>query len=144
MKLASDIRLQSILRENGPFVRQPLNSLAGVKLLKDRSTTDAMPSANLKAKNKRRRGSHRKTKGIPSHNPLPTGQHPVSSNSGPAAQRLSGSQEVKSGPGKHPKLPKVEKHRTNPSSTPVFMDQWSKQTVTPQQTAQVESLSLNT
>ena len=44
---ALDIFLQSILRDNGPFVRQPLNSLAGVKLLKNRSTTDAMPSANL-------------------------------------------------------------------------------------------------
>ena len=36
VQLALDIRLQSILRENGPFVRQPLNSLAGVKLLKDK------------------------------------------------------------------------------------------------------------
>ena len=83
---ALDIRQQSILREYGPFVRKPLNSLAGVKLSKVRSTTDAMPSANLKAKKKRRRGSHRKTKGIPSHNLLPPGQHLESSNSGPAAK----------------------------------------------------------
>ena len=122
MQLALDICLQSILRENGPFVRQPLNSIAGVKLHKDRSTTDAMAWANLKAKKKRRRGSCRKTKGIPLHNPLPPGQHLVSSNSGPAVQRLSGSKNAKSGPGAHPTLSKAEKHRTNPSRPPVFID----------------------
>ena len=138
---ALDTSQKSVLRECGPFVRKPPNSLAGVKLSKVKSTTDAMPLANLKAKKKRRRGSCRKTKGIPSHNSLPPGQHLESSNSGPAAQGLSGSHKVKSGPRKHPKLSKALKHRTNPSSTPVFMDPWSKQTVRTLQTAQVQSLS---
>ena len=115
VQVALDIHQQSSLREYRPFVRKPLNSLAGVKLFKDRSTTDAMPSANLNAKKKRRRGLHRKINGIPSHNPPPLGQHLDSTNSGPAAQGLRGSQNVKSGPGKHPTHPKVVKHRTNPS-----------------------------
>ena len=139
-----DIHQQSTLREYRPFVRKPSNSLAGVKLSKVRSTTDAMPSANLKAKKKRRRGLRRKTKGIPSHNPPPPGQHLESTNSGPEAQGLRGSHNVKSRPGNYPTLPKVVKHRTNPSSTPVFMDPWSKQTVRPLQMAQAQSLSMST
>ena len=70
VQTALEIHLQSIVRKNGPFVREPSNSLAGVKLLKDSSTTGAMPSANQRAKKKRNRGSYRKTKGIPSLNPL--------------------------------------------------------------------------
>ena len=104
---ALDTREKSVLREYGPFVRKPLNSLARVKLSKVRSTSDAMPLANLKAKKKRRRGLRRKTKGIPSHNPPPPGQHLESTNSGPAAQGLRGSYNVKSGPGNYPMLPKV-------------------------------------
>ena len=53
---ALDIRQQSILREYGSFVRKPLNSLAGVKLFKDKSTTDALPTTNLKASKQRRKG----------------------------------------------------------------------------------------
>ena len=104
---ALDTRQKSVLRECGPFVRKPPNSLAGVKLSKVKSTTDAMPLANLKAKKKKRRGLRRKTNGIPSHNPPPPGQHLDSTNSGPAAQGLRGSHNVKSGPGKHPTLPKM-------------------------------------
>ena len=144
MQQALDTRQKSVLRECGPFVRKPPNSLAGVKLSKVKSTTDAMPSANLKAKKKRRRGLCRKTKGIPSHNPPPPGQHLGSTNSGPAAQGLRGSHNDKSGPGNYPKLPKVVKHRTNPSSTPDFMDPWSKQTVRPPQTAHAQFSSMET
>ena len=93
---ALDTSQKSVLRECGPFVRKPPNSLAGVKLSKVKSTTDAMPSANLKAKKKRRRGLCRKTKEIPSHNPPPPGQHLGSTNSGPAAQGLRGSHNDKS------------------------------------------------
>ena len=97
VQTALDIHLQSIVRKSGPFVREPSTSLAGVKLLKGSSTTGAMPSANQRAKKKRSRGSCRKTKGIPSLNPLPPEQHLASSNTGPAAQGRSGSQKPKSG-----------------------------------------------
>ena len=141
---ALDFCLQSIVRKRGLFLSEPSTSLAGVKLLKDSNATCVMSSANNVAKKKRSKGSGRKAQGLPPRNPLPPEQHQASSNTGPAAQGCSGSQKLKSGPGKHPKLFKVKKHRTNPSSTPVFMDQWSKQTVRPLQTAQAESSSLNT
>ena len=144
MQAALDICLQSIVRKSGPFVREPSNSLAGVKLLKDSSTTGAMPSANQRAKKKRSRGSCRKTKGIPSLNPLPPEQHLVSSNTGPAAQGCSGLRKSKSGSGKHPKSSKKEKHRTNPSSTPARRDQKVQTTEKFHQMAQARSQSPST
>ena len=103
---ALDFCLQSIVRESGPFVKEPSTSLAGVKLSKDNNATCAMSSANNVAKKKRSRGLHRKTKGLPPCNPLPPDQHQVSSNTGPAVQECSSSQKSKSGQGKHPKLSK--------------------------------------
>ena len=100
---ALDFCLQSIVRESGPFVKEPSTSLAGVKLLKDKGVTCAMSSANNVAKKKRSKGSGRKTQGLPPHNPLPPVQHQAASTSGPTAQGCRGLQNSKSGSGKHPK-----------------------------------------
>ena len=117
VQTALDIRLQSIVRKSGPFVKEPCSSLAGVKLLKDKGITCAMSSANNVAKKKRSKGSGRKTQGLPPRNPLPPVQHQAASTSGPAAQGRRGLQKSKSGSSKHPKSSTKEKLRMNPSST---------------------------
>ena len=80
VQTALDIRLQSIVRRNGPFVRESCISLAGVKLLKDKSITCAMSSAKNVANKKRSKGSGRKTQGLPPRNPHPPVQRQASSN----------------------------------------------------------------
>ena len=144
MQTALDICLQSIVRESGPFVKEPSTSLAGVKLLRDKSVTCAMSSANNVAKKKRSKGSGRKTQGLPPRNPLPPVQRQASSNTGPAAQGCSGPPKSKSGSGKHPKSSKKEKYRTNPSSTPACRDQKVQTTEKFHQTAQARSQSPST
>ena len=61
VQIALDIRLQSIVRKGGPFVKESCTSLAGLKLLKDKGVTCAFSSANDAAKKKRSKGSGRKT-----------------------------------------------------------------------------------
>ena len=65
VQTALDIRLQSILRRSGPFVRDSCTSLAGVKLLKDKGVMCAFSSGNNVAKKKRSQGSRRKAQGPP-------------------------------------------------------------------------------
>ena len=139
VQMALDIRLQSIVRKSGPFVKEPRSSLAGVKLFKDKGTTCAMSSANNIAKKKRSKGSGRKTQGLPPCNPLPPAQHQAASTSDPTAQGRSGLQKSKSGSGKHPKSSKKEKHRINPSSTPAYKDREVQTAERQQQTSQVKS-----
>ena len=139
VQMALDVRQQSILRKNGPFVK-PLSSLAGVKLYKDKGITCAMSSANNIAKKKRSKGSGRKTQGLPPRNPLPPVQHQAASTSSSAAQGGRGSQKSKSGSGKHPKSSFWEMHRMNPSSTPAQRDCKVCLSGRHQQTSQAESM----
>ena len=141
---ALDICLQSIVRKSGPFVKETCTSLAGVKLLKDKSLTCAMYLANNVAKKKRRKGSGRKAQGLPPRNPLPPVQGRTLWKLGPAAQGRSGLPKSKSGSGKHPKSSKKEKNGTNISSTPVCKDQKVKTTETDFQMAQAKSQSPST
>ena len=47
VQTALDIHLQSIVRKSGPFVKEPCSSLAGVKLLKDKSVTFLYPQLTM-------------------------------------------------------------------------------------------------
>ena len=131
------------MRRSGPFATETCTSLAGVKLLKDKGITCAFSSANNVAKRKRSKGSGRKTQGLPPRNPLPPVQCKTPSKSGPAAKGHSGPPKHKSGSGKNLKLFKKEKHRTNPSSTPVSKDQKVQTTEKVFQTAQTRSQGPN-